>query len=277
MDKIKLLDGGFSQQLAKYVNEDIDGHPLWTSKFLITHKEKCVRAHRDFIRAGAEMIRTATYQASIDGYIKHLRLTKQEAIEAIKDSVAVVRKAITIEKEKTGKNKEILIVGSAGPYAVKFHEGSEYTGSYADKVSEDELIDWHTPKVDALISAGVDLLAFETIPCKIEAIAVAKIIQKYPNTRAWISFSVKDTAEISSGENFVEAATECWNMASSQLVAIGVNCLAPELVLPPLANLLRADPSIPLLVCPNSGETFDTNNYRSPSHLAMFKLHETST
>ncbi|XP_014292991.1 homocysteine S-methyltransferase YbgG isoform X2 [Halyomorpha halys] len=261
MNNIKLLDGGFSNQLAKYVNGDIDGHPLWTSKFVVTDKEKCINAHRDFIR-GAEIIRTATYYASIEGYAKHLRLTKEQAIKAIKDAVVVAKTAIKMEEEKTGIHKEILVVGSAGPYAVKYHEGSEYTGSYADQVSEDQLLDWHRPKIEALISGGVDLLAFETIPCKKEAIALTKLLQEFPNTRAWISFSIKNAKEISSGENFVEAATECWKIASKQLVAIGVNCLAPELVVPLLAKLLRADPSIPLLVCPNSGETIDAVNYR---------------
>lgn len=48
------------------------------------------------------MIRTATYHASIEGYMKHLHLTKEEAVKAIKDSVVLVRKAINKEEEKTG-------------------------------------------------------------------------------------------------------------------------------------------------------------------------------
>jgi hypothetical protein len=52
-------------------------------------------------------------------------------------------------------------------------------------------MDWHRPRLDALIEAGVDLLAFETIPSIKEGLALCKLLKEYPNHLAWLSFSCK--------------------------------------------------------------------------------------
>lgn len=52
-----------------------------------------------------------------------------------------------------------------GPYGAHLHDGSEYSGSYADKVTKDTIKNWHRVRIDAVLSAGVDALAIETIPC----------------------------------------------------------------------------------------------------------------
>lgn len=85
----------------------------------------------------------------------------------------------------------ILIAGSVGPYGATLHDGSEYTGSYKDSVIFDELKEWHKPRISTLIEAGVDLLAFETLPCKKEAEVLLDILKEYPNMKAWLSFNCK--------------------------------------------------------------------------------------
>jgi S-methylmethionine-dependent homocysteine/selenocysteine methylase len=45
------------------------------------------------------------------------------------------------------------------------HDGSEYTGSYENKVSVGTIKKWHKVRIQACIEAGVDGLAIETIPC----------------------------------------------------------------------------------------------------------------
>lgn len=60
-------------------------------------------------------------------------------------------------------------MASIGPYGAHLHDGSEYTGSYADVVSKDAIKKWHRVRLDAVIDAGVDALAIETIPCLVSA------------------------------------------------------------------------------------------------------------
>lgn len=48
-DEIILLDGGFASQLSCHVNDPIDGHALWSSRFLATDPEAVVQTHLDFL------------------------------------------------------------------------------------------------------------------------------------------------------------------------------------------------------------------------------------
>ena len=55
-----------------------------------------------------------------------------------------------------------------------------------------ELMWWHQPRVGALVCGGVDILAFDTIPAKKEAQAIAQLLEtEFPNTKVWIAFSCK--------------------------------------------------------------------------------------
>lgn len=53
------------------------------------------------------------------------------------------------------------------------------------------MVEWHRPRVKALIEAGVDLLAFETIPAIKEGVAICELMKEYPNMKAWIAFCCK--------------------------------------------------------------------------------------
>lgn len=50
---------------------------------------------------------------------------------------------------------------------------------------------WHRPRVQALVEAGVDLLALETIPCQEEAEMLCDLLREFPHIKAWIAFSCK--------------------------------------------------------------------------------------
>lgn len=57
-----------------------------------------------------------------------------------------------------------LIAGSIGPYGACQHDGSEYHGNYVDHMTQEQLAEWHRPRVAKLLECGVDLLACETLP-----------------------------------------------------------------------------------------------------------------
>ncbi|GLV42397.1 uncharacterized protein CBL_03134 [Carabus blaptoides fortunei] len=260
---ITVLDGGFSSQISRY-DKSFDGHPLWSSLFLSKNPELVFETHLDYLRVGADIITTNTYQASIGGFKKYLdeNLTEEQCIELIERAVKLAKEARDFyEKErefKEEKDKKILIAGSVGPYGASLHDGSEYNGSYIHNVSSDEMKQWHKPRIQALVRAGVDLLAFETMPASKEVEILIKILKKYPTMKAWVSFSCKDGMHTNFGENFQDVARKCYNMNPDQIIAVGVNCTKPEYVesLFKDFNTGKKEP-IPLIVYPNSGETYD--------------------
>lgn len=260
-----MLDGGFSTQLSTHVGEKIDGDPLWTARFLITEPKAVFATHLDFLRAGADIIETNTYQATIDGFVKYLDITEEESLEIIRTAVDYAKDAVEaytkeIEGNENVKNQKPLIAGSCGPYGACLHDGSEYTGSYCSHVSREFLIDWHRPRISALLEKGVDLLAIETIPCVREAEAVIDLLKEFPDTQAWLSFSCRDDGKsLADGNSFQETAVRCYkNALPGQILAIGVNCIAPQCVTALLQDINKGKSNnlIPLVVYPNSGEKY---------------------
>jgi S-methylmethionine-dependent homocysteine/selenocysteine methylase len=57
-----------------------------------------------FLRAGADVILTVSYQAFIDGFMKHLGITEDEAIGLIKKSVYLAKQACKEVALETGKH-----------------------------------------------------------------------------------------------------------------------------------------------------------------------------
>lgn len=277
-----MLDGGFSTQLSTHVGEKIDGDPLWTARFLITEPKAVFATHLDFLRAGADIIQTNTYQATIDGFVKYLDITEEESLEVIRKAVDYAKDAVNVYSKEIQdglkvKNRKPLIAGSCGPYGACLHDGSEYTGSYCINVSREFLIDWHRPRIRALLEKGVDLLAIETIPCVREAEAVVDLLKEFPDAQAWLSFSCRDDGKsLADGNNFREVAVRCYkNALPGQILAIGVNCIAPQCVTTLLQDINKGKSNdlIPLVVYPNSGEKYIVSEGWKKEGEARF-LHE---
>ncbi|XP_060848124.1 homocysteine S-methyltransferase-like [Rhopalosiphum padi] len=248
-----LLDGSFISGILPYADYDnVMKHPLWGSNLLLTNEEAVVNGHKDYIKAGAEFLTTNTYQASIEGFRKYLDLNFDQSFELIKKSVAICRRAIM--EESSGRT--VRIMGSVGPYGASLCDGSEYTGSYIDKIDLKELYDWHKPRIQALVEAGVDVVLFETIPSVDEADILLNILSEFPNQKACLSFSCKDSEHLSHGETFASAVEKFWsNDSRKQLIAIGMNCLDPTLITPLLTSVKTEN--VDFITYPNGGGVWD--------------------
>ncbi|XP_072745004.1 homocysteine S-methyltransferase [Anoplolepis gracilipes] len=270
MPTVRVLDGGFSGQLSRHVGTKIDGDPLWTARFLATDPHAVYATHLDFLRAGVDIIETNTYQASVPGLMKHLNISERESLDLLAKAVTLAKKAVDVYTQETDPQKphidiKPMVAGSCGPYGAYLHDSSEYTGSYGKSISRQELIDWHRPRVQALLDAGVDLLALETIPCVEEAEALLELLREFPHARAWLSFSCQDGQLLADGSVFQEVAVRCYRTLPSQIVAIGVNCIDPKYVTPLLKGIngsaLSADLFVPLIVYPNRGGCSETGKW----------------
>ncbi|XP_034566254.1 homocysteine S-methyltransferase [Notolabrus celidotus] len=253
-----ILDGGLATELeAQGIH--LQGDPLWSARLLHTNPQAIRDAHYRYLLSGADVVTTATYQASVTGFIDHLNVTSEHARELLMSGVQLAKEMtdrFVSERCSTGQMRP-LVAGSVGPYGAFLHNGSEYTGAYAEKMSIEDLKGWHRPQVECLAAAGADLVAFETIPSIKEAEAVVELLREFPNCDAWLSFSCKDGKHISDGSRFTDAVQIA--NRSTQLVAVGVNCCPPELVEPLLdsaGSLLS--PDLSWVVYPNSGEDWNT-------------------
>lgn len=247
-----ILDGALATELERRGCDLRD--PLWSAKVLLENPERIAQVHQDYFRAGADCAITASYQATIQGFMQR-GLTPEAARETLQSAVRLAVAARDAfwqdEAHRAGRPKP-LVAASVGPYGAYLADGSEYRGDYP--LSETELMDFHRPRLAALLDAGPDLLACETLPCFAEAKALARLLGEFPDASAWMTFSARDDAHISHGERIADCAAGL--DAFPQIVAIGVNCTAPQ-HLPGLIAALRSATAKPIVVYPNSGETYD--------------------
>ncbi|XP_061593592.1 uncharacterized protein zgc:172121 [Cololabis saira] len=247
-----ILDGGLATELEEQ-GAKLQGDPLWSARLLHTDPQAIKDAHYKFLLSGADVITTATYQASIPAFVSELGMSPECARELLMTGVHLAKEMV--KKFDSGERCP-LVAGSVGAYGAYRHDGSEYTGSYAEGMSVEDLKAWHRPQVESLLAAGADLIAFETIPSIKEAEAVVELLNEFPNANAWLSFSCKDEKHISDGRRFTDAV-EVANR-SEQILAVGVNCCSPALVEPLLESARpQLSPDKGWVVYPNSGEDWD--------------------
>lgn len=248
---IILIDGALATELESHgCNLD---DPLWSARVLLENPDLIYQVHSDYFRAGADCAITASYQASILGFSAR-GIQEKEALELIKQSVLIAIKArdnFWRENEQPNRPKP-FVAASVGPYGAYLADGSEYVGNYG--VTDKTLEEFHRLRIAALIEAGADLLAFETIPSLQEAKVLVSLLQDFPETYAWLSFSLKDETRISDGTKLADCAKVFEE--SEQIAAIGINC-APVSVVTGAIRALRANTTKPIVVYPNSGETYN--------------------
>ena len=248
---IVILDGALATELERRGADLRD--PLWSAKLLLENPALIQQVHRDYFQAGADVATTASYQATVPGLTRR-GLSRKQASDVIRLSVTLAQQArddFWHEARGTGRLKP-LVAASVGCYGAFLHDGSEYRGDYG--LSVQELIDWHRPRLEVLADSGADLLACETVPCLVEAEALAKLLLEFPHMSVWLSVSCRNERRLCHGEPFAEVVAIA-NEAPN-IVAVGVNCTAPRFI----EDLLESAAAVakkPLLVYPNSGETWD--------------------
>jgi homocysteine S-methyltransferase len=247
-----LLDGGLATELER-LGHDLDD-PLWSARLLRDDPEAIARVHDAYLRAGADCLVTASYQATLVGFERR-GVPRDEAIGLIRRAVAIACAARdrfwAVEANRTDRVRP-LVAASVGPYGAFLANGAEYTGEY--DLDENGLFQFHQERWRILASAGADVLACETVPSAPEARALARLLEQTPDVPAWVSFSCRDDRCINDGIPLVDAVAPFAGLP--QVVALGVNCTAPSYV-DGLIEQLRGATDGLIAVYPNSGETYD--------------------
>ncbi len=249
-----LLDGALATELEKYGCDLND--PLWSARILLENPELIYQVHLDYFRAGADCAITSSYQATIEG-LKSRGLNKEEAVGLIKKTVLLARKARDDFWEKEGQlnRPKPFVAASVGPYGAFLADGSEYRGDY--HVTDETLAAFHRPRIEALIDAGADILAFETIPSFQEAKVLGDLLDEFPDTHAWLSFTIRNETQISDGTD-LEICSRYFD-ENGQIAAIGVNCASPSFV-KGAVKAITGQSDKPIIVYPNSGEVYESES-----------------
>lgn len=260
-----VIDGGLATELERH-GADLND-PLWSAKCLLTSPHLIRAVHLDYLEAGADIIITASYQATIQGF-ETRGFSREESEALLKKSVEVALEARDIYYERCSKSsssavgddkilkrRPILVAASVGSYGAYLADGSEYSGIYGDAITLKVLKDFHRRRVQVLAESGADLIAFETVPNKIEAQAYVEILdEENISIPAWFSFNSKDGINVVSGDSILEFASIA--ESCKKVVAVGINCTPPRFIHGLISSLSKVTTK-PILIYPNSGESYD--------------------
>ncbi len=246
-----VLDGGLGTELEHRGHNVTD--PLWSAVLLIDRPAALHAVHLDYFRAGADIVVTASYQLSFEGLAAHnLSATAAEAVFVRSIRLAQDARDQFQSESDDPRRLRPLVAASVGPYGATRGDGSEYTGVCG--ISDRQLRAFHAARLDVLVSAAPDLLACETIPSRREAEILADLLVERATTPAWISLVGKNGTLLADGTPF--AAVVASLGAAGPVVAIGLNCTAPQWIAPLLQSGGEAGEK-PFVVYPNGGSVYD--------------------
>ncbi|KAH7282861.1 hypothetical protein KP509_35G050600 [Ceratopteris richardii] len=254
-----VVDGGLATHL-EHLGANIND-PLWSALCLIKNPELVRQVHREYLEAGAHIIITASYQATIPGFCSR-GLSLAESEELLRRTVLLAVEARDAfrksqqEKDIDDKNLQpALVAASIGSYGAYLADGSEYSGIYGPEMTLEKLKDFHRRRLQVVAEAKPDLIAFETTPNKIEAQAYVDLLREEAiDVPVWITFNSKDGVNVVSGDPF----EECIGLAAScpSVVAVGINCTPPRFIHGLILNAKKVTTK-PIIIYPNSGEMWD--------------------
>ncbi|XP_061360652.1 homocysteine S-methyltransferase 1 isoform X2 [Gastrolobium bilobum] len=232
-----VTDGGFATQLEKhgaFIND-----PLWSAICLIKNPLLIKQVHLEYLEAGADILVTSSYQATLPGFLsKGLSIEEGELLleRSVKLAVEARDSFWNLAKTNPGnKYRRALVAASIGSYGAYLADGSEYSGCYGPDVNLEKLKDFHRRRLQILVEAGPDLLAFETIPNKLEAQACVELLdEESVQIPSWICFTSVDGENAPSGESF----KDCLEVINK-------------------SNKVDALTKKAIIVYPNSGEVWD--------------------
>ncbi|MFC5805845.1 homocysteine S-methyltransferase [Streptomyces formicae] len=236
-----VLDGGLSNQLEAQGCDLSDD--LWSARLLADGPEQIEAAHTAYLRAGARVLITSSYQATFEGFARR-GVDRAGAEALLARSVELVRAAAA----KGGA--EVWVAASVGPYGAMLADGSEYRGRYG--LTLRELEDFHRPRIEALAAAGPDVLALETVPDTDEARALLAAA-RHVGLPVWLSYTIEGE-RTRAGQDL--AAAFALTAGNDQVIAVGVNCCDPADADRAVALAAR-ETGKPVVVYPNSGERWD--------------------
>lgn len=241
-----VLDGGLSNQLEAQGCDLSDA--LWSARLLADGPQQIAAAHAAYVRAGAQVLITASYQATFEGFARR-GIGLGKAAELLARSVELARAA------GESVDREVWVAASVGPYGAMLADGSEYRGRYG--LSVRELEHFHRPRVEALVAAAPDVLALETVPDADEAEALLRAVEG-TGTPVWLSYSVAG-GQTRAGQPLDAAFALA--AGNDQVIAVGINCCEPRDA-DEAVELAASVTGKPVVVYPNSGEQWDAQERR---------------
>ncbi len=217
-DRPLLTDGGMGEALAlRGIREP--GSPFWSGRALVARPDAVEALHREFIRAGADLIVTNTYGV-VRAFMRDIGI--EDRFEELN-----LKAAELAAGAREAEGRDVLVAGSLPPLSDSYRP---------DEVEpEDRLLELYAEQA-AILAPHVDLFVAETLTTVAETRAAATAAAA-TGRPVWVSWSLHETRDgrLKGGATVAEAAA---SVADRPVGAFLANCCSPEAVTRALPALL---------------------------------------
>lgn len=221
-----------------------------TDLLVLTQPDLISGIHRQYLEAGADIIETDTFNASIVG-MKEFELSHM--VHELNVAGAELARKCADEYTARDSRKPRYVAGSIGPTNVQLSMNADAPGTRV--VPFDDMVESYAEQVRGLLDGGVDLLlpetSFDTLNMKSCLFAISKVFEER-NTE--IPVMISGTV-FAGGVTLLGQTAEAFYTATEHFdaLSIGFNCaLGPQQMKPYLQTL--SDMSTKYVTCyPNAG------------------------
>ena len=214
---VTIIDGAMGTELIRRGAAVRGG--LWSAQALIDAPEAVVEVHRDYIRAGAEIIITNSY-STIPSYLSKSGL--EDRFVSLTEYAGQLARRAALEFG----GPQLQVAGSLPPLSESYRWDLVPDDSYSEDIYR---------KMAQALLPSVDLLLCETMSSVREAknalsAARSVLIEKQSQTPLYVSFTLNERpgAGIRSGESLHDAVQAVTDIGVDAFL---VNCTSPEAVL----------------------------------------------
>ena len=215
--RIIIMDGGTGSEITtRGVKTSL---PLWSAQALLTHPKVVKQIHKDYIKAGAQIIITNTFRTT-------KRTFKKADLENKAQEVTIL--ACKLAKEAAfGSGRKVWVAGSIAPLEDCY--SPHLVPSLRDLKKE------HLENAKNLKKGKVDFILLETMIKIDEVVSACEAARKIKLPLA-VSFCCNDRAQLLSGESLEDAVevVEKFNP-----IFVSVNCMPPETISKVIKKLRR--------------------------------------
>ncbi|MBI4080142.1 MAG: homocysteine S-methyltransferase family protein [Candidatus Levybacteria bacterium] len=207
--EIILKDGAMGTEILRRGTET--PIPLWSAYALLIKPELVKEIHKDYIKAGAEIITTDTFSTTAR-MLTRAEYPAEKAREITLLACSLAKEAV----QESGKS--VLIAGSVAPLE----------DCYSPELTppESELRKEHASYAKDLVDGGVDFILIETMITIRETLA-ACVAAKKLNIPLAVSFCCTADGKLLGGEDLLDAVQA---VTPYSPMFVGINCMSYQAV-----------------------------------------------
>ena len=262
--RILILDGAMGSLIQQYKLEEMDyrgqrfnqhSHDLKGNMDIlsITRPDIIKQIHRDYLKAGADILETNTFSAN---RISQADYNMEGAVPEMNNTAARLAREAADEFTRKNPSRPRFVAGSMGPTNKTASLSPDVNDPGFRSVTFDDLVLAYTEQAKALIEGGVDMLlietVFDTLNAKAALFAIEEIFRE-KNTR--LPIMVSGTITDASGRTLSGQTIEAFlnSVSRAELLSVGVNCALGARAMKPYVEELSHKAPFFTSAHPNAG------------------------